>query len=121
VPKKEHKEAAERIRAIYLAETREAAARLAQGLINEWEQVGYLKAASCPKLALERLLTFHAFPTEHARHLRTTNPIESPFASVKLRTNAARRFRTPIRPCIFFSNCSSGPKKAGKDSASRRN
>lgn len=95
VPKKEHKDAAERIRGIYLAETREAAARLAQRLINDWKQTGYLKAAECLERALERLLTFHAFPTEHARHLRTTNPIESPFASVKLRTNAARRFRTP--------------------------
>lgn len=95
VPKKEHKDAAERIRGIYMAETREAAARLAAKLINEWKQVGYLKAAECLERALERLLTFHAFPIEHARHLRTTNPIESPFASVKLRTNAARRFRTP--------------------------
>ncbi len=95
VPKKEHKDAAERIRGIYMAETREAAARLAAKLINEWKQVGYLKAAECLERALERLLTFHAFPLEHARHLRTTNPIESPFASVKLRTNAARRFRTP--------------------------
>mgnify|MGYP002082565438 FL=1 len=90
LPKKEHKEAAKRIRGIYLAETRDAAARLAQRLINDWKQVGYLKAAECLERDLERLLTFHAFPIEHTRHLRTTNPIESPFASVKLRTNAAR-------------------------------
>lgn len=95
VPKKEHKDAAERIRGIYLAETRTAAASLAAKLIHDWNQVGYLKAAECLERALEKLLTFHAFPIEHARHLRTTNPIESPFASVKLRTNAARRFRTP--------------------------
>lgn len=95
LPKKEHKEAAERIRAIYLADNRDAAARLAQRLITDWKHAGYLKAAECLEKALEKLLTFHAFPIEHARHLRTTNPIESPFASVKLRTNAARRFRTP--------------------------
>jgi len=95
LPKKEHKDAAERIRAVYLAEDKGHAAKLAQRLINDWKQVGYLKAAECLEWALERLLTFHAFPIEHARHLRTTNPIESPFASVKLRTNAARRFRTP--------------------------
>lgn len=94
VPKKEHKDAAERLRGIYLADTRDAAARLAQRLINDWKHTGYLKAAECLERALDRLLTFHAFPTEHARHLRTTNPIESPFASVKLRTNAARRFRS---------------------------
>ena len=95
LPKAEHKEATMRIRAIYLAEDRENAERLAKSLINNWKQTGYLKAAECLELALSKLLTFHEFPIEHARHLRTTNPIESPFASVKLRTNAARRFRTP--------------------------
>lgn len=95
LPKKEHREAAERLRAIYLAEDKESAALLAERLLNDWKQVGYLKAAECLERALDRLLAFHQFPSQHARHLRTTNPIESPFAAVKLRTNAVRRFRTP--------------------------
>jgi transposase-like protein len=95
LPKAEHKEATERIRAVYLSEEKVNAERLAKNLMNDWKQTGYLKAVECLERALERLLTFHAFPSEHARHLRTTNPIESPFAAVKLRTNAARRFRTP--------------------------
>jgi len=95
LPKAEHKEATMRIRAIYLAEDRGNAERLAKHLINNWKQTSYLKAAECLERALSKLLTFHEFPIEHARHLRTTNPIESPFASVKLRTNASRRFRTP--------------------------
>lgn len=95
LPKAEHKEATMRIRAIYLAEDRESAEYLAMRLINDWKQTGYARAAECLERALEKLLTFHHFPIEHARHLRTTNPIESPFAAVKLRTNAARRFRTP--------------------------
>lgn len=95
LPKKEHKEATERIRAVYLADGRAGAEWLAKNLMNDWKQAGYMKAVECLERTLERLLTFHAFPREHARHLRTTNPIESPFASVKLRTNAARRFRTP--------------------------
>ena len=33
-------------------------------------------------------------PIEHSKHLRRTNPIESVFATVRLRTDAARRFRT---------------------------
>jgi len=45
-------------------------------------------------VALPRLLTFYEFPEEHHRHLRTTNVIESPFASVRLRTDAAKRFRS---------------------------
>ena len=46
----------------------------------------YDKATAC--LAKDRagLLTFYDFPAEHWKHLRTTTPIESPFATVRLRT-----------------------------------
>ena len=39
-----------------------------------------------------RMVASYAFPREHWRHLRTTNIIESPFAAVRLRTAAAKRF-----------------------------
>lgn len=41
----------------------------------------------------ERMVTFFAFPKEHWKHLRTTNPVESPFASVRLRTGAGKRYK----------------------------
>jgi len=41
----------------------------------------------------ERMVTFYDFPEQHWRHLRTTNVVESPFASVRLRTTAAKRFK----------------------------
>ncbi len=41
----------------------------------------------------ERLVTFYQFPKEHWKHLRTTNVVESPFAAVRLRTAAAKRFK----------------------------
>jgi transposase-like protein len=41
----------------------------------------------------ERLVTFYTFPKEHWKHLRTTNVVESPFAAVRLRTAAAKRFK----------------------------
>src|SRR5215467_12114691 len=41
----------------------------------------------------ERMVTFYAFPREHWKHLRTSNPVESPFAAVRLRTAAAKRFK----------------------------
>jgi putative transposase len=47
-------------------------------------------SSSC---ALQRLVTFYQFPKAHWKHLRTTNPIESPFAAVRLRTTAAKRFK----------------------------
>ena len=39
------------------------------------------------------MVTFYEFPLEHWGHIRTSNVIESPFASVRLRTNAAKRYR----------------------------
>jgi transposase-like protein len=39
------------------------------------------------------MVTFYQFPREHWKHLRTSNPIESPFAAVRLRTAAAKRFK----------------------------
>ena len=39
------------------------------------------------------MVTFYDFPEAHWQHLRTTNVVESPFASVRLRTDAAKRYR----------------------------
>jgi len=50
----------------------------------------YPKAAQCLQKDHEHLLTFYDFPAEHWRHIRTTNPIESTFATVRLRTNKVR-------------------------------
>ena len=41
----------------------------------------------------ERMVAFYDFPEDHWKHLRTTNVVESPFASVRLRTSAAKRFK----------------------------
>ena len=41
----------------------------------------------------DRLVAFYAFPKDHWKHLRTTNVVESPFAAVRLRTAAAKRFK----------------------------
>jgi transposase-like protein len=41
----------------------------------------------------ERLVAYYRYPPEHWKHLRTTNPIESAFATLRLRTDAARRFK----------------------------
>ena len=44
-----------------------------------------------PELAQDAL--DYQFPREHWKHLRTSNPVESPFAAVRLRTAAAKRFK----------------------------
>lgn len=93
LPKKEHPEAVQRLRAIQRASSRSAAEKLARLLIADWRKA-YVEAAACLELNLDRLLNFYDFPSEHWRHLRTSNVIESPFAAVRLRTDAAKRFRT---------------------------
>ena len=94
LPKAEHGEAVQRLRGIYAASSREVAERLAKELMSDWKKAEYYQAIECLFVALPRLLTFYEFPSEHHRHLRTTNVIESPFASVRLRTDAAKRFRS---------------------------
>jgi len=95
LPKSELEEAVQRLRAIHLAEDKAKAERLAKKLIKEWNEVETTKnTTKCLELALERLLIFYEFPTEHAKHLRTTNPIESVFATIRLRTKPMKRFRT---------------------------
>lgn len=54
---------------------------------------------SCPKATEKimvdwaRMVAFYNYPKEHWRHLRTSNIVESPFASIRLRTNASKRFK----------------------------
>ena len=38
-------------------------------------------------------MTFYNYPKKQWQHLRTTNPVESPFAALRLRTDAAKRFK----------------------------
>jgi len=94
LPKREQPEAVVRLRGIYSASSREVAERLANDLQSEWKEAGYYQAMECLWVAMPKLLTFYEMPEEHWKHLRTTNVIESPFASVRLRTDAAKRFRS---------------------------
>jgi len=93
LPKRERAEAAKSLRAIYLSQTREEAQQKVTALARSWRGL-YDKAAECLLDDLERMLTYYDFPEEHWRHLRTTNPIESVFAAVRLRTNAMKRLRS---------------------------
>ncbi len=53
----------------------------------------YPKAVQTLGRDWERMVTFYCFPKEHWRHLRTSNVVESPFAAVRLRTDAAKRYK----------------------------
>ena len=86
----------------YAPTCREAERR--KGQFVQWcEQRGYLEAAQCLARDWARLTTFYQFPQPHWQHLRTTNPVESPFAAVRLRTDAAKRFkRVPNATAVIW-------------------
>ena len=80
-----------------------AARRLAAAAVHDLREAGYDRAADCLEDDLDRCLTIYAFPEAHWIHLRTTNPIESIFATVRLRANAAKRFKkTKSGVCLML-------------------
>lgn len=74
---------------IYLAETREAAHKAFDSALRRFKDK-YPKAMDCLEKDRKELLAFYNFPAVHWIHLRTTNPIESTFATVRLRTKKSR-------------------------------
>jgi putative transposase len=92
VPKAKQKEVLDRLRVAYQAERREEAENHL-ALLAEDLEVRYPKAAACVRKDHEALLRYFDFPKEHWVHLKTSNPIESVFAGVRLRTNVVRRFQ----------------------------
>src|SRR5512135_3360274 len=75
---------------IYLAETR-ASAEKAFDLFVKTYEAKYPKAAECLAKDRDVLLAFYDFPAEHWVHIRTTNPIESVFSTVRLRHDRTKR------------------------------
>lgn len=84
LPKTKQPKAKSMIHEIWMAETR-AAANQAFDAFLETYQVKYANACNCLAKDRDVLLAFYDFPAEHWRHLRTTNPIESTFATIRLR------------------------------------
>ena len=74
------------------AETRQEAEKRRTTFARRYRD-RYPQAVATLERDWERMVTFYAFPKEHWKHLRTTNPVESPFASVRLRTNAGKRYK----------------------------
>jgi putative transposase len=75
------------------ATTREEAERLKRAFQTWCTKRGHADVGRALERDWERMVTFYQFPREHWKHLRTSNPVESPFAAVRLRTAAAKRFK----------------------------
>ena len=89
LPKDLQPQAKQRLLAIWMAPDRQRAA-IAFDLFIATYEAKYPKAAECLAQDREELLAFYDFPAEHWGHIRTTNPIESTFATVRLRTDKTR-------------------------------
>jgi putative transposase len=111
LPKSLQSKAKSSLQDIWMAEDKTNAKKAFDNFIKDYE-AKYPKAVECLKKDREELLTFYSFPAEHWTHLRTTNPIESTFATVRLRTKRARGCfsRTTILTMVF-KLCQSAEKK----------
>lgn len=89
LPKRIQPGAKDMIHQIWMADTRGHAGE-AFDLFIETYEAKYPKATECLSKDREALLAFYDFPAEHWKHLRTTNPIESTFATVRLRTKKTK-------------------------------
>ena len=89
LPKSVHAKAKSQLHEIWMAPTREEADKAFDRFVRHW-QAKYPKASG--KLIEDRqvLMAFYDFPAEHWVHLRTTNPIESTFATVRHRSSKTR-------------------------------
>jgi transposase-like protein len=92
LPKREQAEAKELLRTVVYAEMRADALKAREAFSKRY-QPWYPKAVAALEDDWDRMVTFYDFPEAHWKHLRTTNVVESPFASVRLRTSAAKRFK----------------------------
>jgi transposase-like protein len=89
LPKSLHSKAKRDLQEIWMAKTKADAIK-AFALFEKTYAVKYEKAAACLTKDRDVLLQFYDYPAEHWKHLRTTNPIESTFATVRHRTIRAK-------------------------------
>jgi transposase-like protein len=93
LPKRLQAEVSPKLFELYQAPTRERCESLRDELAVWLGEERQSSAAETPYRDWEDFVTFYDFPQEHRLHLRTTNPLESVFAGVRLRTDVVKRAR----------------------------
>ena len=93
LPKKVQPQAKRRLQDIAYAESRPEAEEKRDLFLAWCRKEAYRVAGETLVRDWERMVTFYQFPKEHWKHLRTTNVVESPFAALRLRTDAAKRYK----------------------------
>lgn len=92
LPKKIRKGAKSLLLEMFLASSQKACESARKEFISRFGR-DYPRAVDRLNRDWQRMVTYFKFPSEHWRHIRTTNIVESPFAAVRLRTNAAKRYK----------------------------
>ena len=92
LPQREQSEAKDLLRAVVYAPSRSEAVKAREVFARRYRP-WYPKAVDVLEDDWERMVAFYDFPEDHWKHLRTTNVVESPFAALRLRTTAAKRFK----------------------------
>ena len=91
LPKREHRKAKDHLHQIWMASSKDEAIKALKYFVDMYE-AKYPKANHSLIKDKETLMFFYDFPAEHWRHLRMSNPLESAFATVELRTVKLRGY-----------------------------
>ena len=111
LPKSLQAKAKEKLHQIWMAPNKAEAQRHFDAFISLYE-AKYPKATECLTKDRDVLLTFYDFPAEHWIHIRTTNPIESTFSTVRLRTAKVRScFSSKTVVTMAFKLCQCAQKR----------
>ena len=89
MPKSVQSHAKRMLHEMYMAPTKESARKAFDSFVTLYEGK-YPKACECLRKDKEVLFSFYDFPAAHWQHIRTTNPIESTFATVRHRTRQTK-------------------------------
>ena len=102
LPRAEQARAKKSLQEIWMSSTKKKAYVAFDKFIADYD-AKYPKATACLLKDKDKLMTFYDFPAEHWLHLRTTNPIESTFATIRHRTKKAKGCfsRATIMTMIF--------------------
>jgi len=92
LPKRIRAEAAVHLSKIPYAETKEKCVIMREAFAARYRK-DYPKAVEKLLRDWDRMVSFYSYPKNHWVHIRTTNIVESPFSSARLRTDAAKRFK----------------------------
>ncbi len=92
LPNTVQSQATERLKAMPYAETKRACERLRDVFVRTYHKTDK-KSVETLLRDWDRMVTFYSLPRQHWQHVRTTNSVESPFSSVRLRTDASRRYK----------------------------